>query len=350
MKILLAAPVNFDRITLFVSDFFVGLAHAAIKLGHQARLVQSTENMYNPFVLSGLSREFLTMRHYCKKLVDIPHDILLMRQLWQEVVEFEPDIVILHVLDTSYLQLLLPKIKSRGIKVLVWLGIHPSQVSKDVHSLLRSADYTLCYDRSYSDYYHALGIHNILNFPLGCNVGHFDSIEPDDSFKARHAVDVCFVGQFDRHRERYLRELSVFNLGIWSWNIDEFETPLRKFNRGAIYGDDLIRLYKSCKIVVNIHRSFEHRGGNYRLFEIPAAGAFQIVDDKPGLGEYFTIDKELVTFHDEHDLRDKVAHFLTNESERMSVATAGHERVMQDHALEHRVAYLLNSIKGANES
>lgn len=347
MKILLAAPVKFDRITLFVSDFFFGLAHASVKLGHQVRLVQTSENIYNPLVHDALCREFLTIRHYFKRLVDLPHDVLLMRQLWQEVTEFKPDVILLHVLDTSYLPLLVPRIKALGIKVLIWLGVHPSQVSKEVHSLLKTADYTLCYDRSYIDYYNnTLGIYNILIIPLGCDVESFDSIEPDDSFKARHAVDVCFVGQFDQHRERYLNALSQFDLGIWSWNIGGFDTPLRKFSRGAIFGDDLVRLYKSCKIVLNIHRSFEHRGGNYRLYEIPAAGAFQMVDEKPGISEYFAIGKELVTFHNEHDLRDKVAYFLKNESERISVASAGHKRVKSDHTLEQRMAYLLCSIEG----
>lgn len=347
MRILLAAPVRFDRITLFISDYFVGLANAAVKLGHQVRLVEISDYLCNPLVPAGFYQEFFTLWHHFKKLADLPHDVLLMKQLWQETIDFKPDILVLHVVDTSFLPLLLPKIRRLGIKVVVWLGVHPSKVSSGVHSLLKNADYTLCYDSSYREYYrNTLDFENVFILPLGCDVGRFDSIEPDHAFKSRHAVDVCFAGLFDVHREKYLMALRDFNLGIWSWNINEFDTPLKRFHRGNAYGEDLVRIYKSSKIVLNIHRNFENRGGNYRLFEIPSAGAFQLVDEKPGLHEYFTVGKEIVTFSDEHDLREKVAYFLANEQDRQQVARAGHERVGRDHTLVQRMDYLLRNIMG----
>lgn len=347
MKILLAAPVQFDRITLFISDYFTSLARAADKLGHQARLFATTESSSNPLIPRGLSREYQTLRRYLSQFVDFPHDMLLVRQLWREVVEFEPDVVLLHVIDTSYLARIVPKIRAMGIKVLVWLGVHPSQVSAGVHDLLRSADNTLYYDQSYRRHYEdVLGIDNLLLLPLGCDIDRFDAIGTEAKECCTDLVDVCFAGLFDSHREKYLMALREFNLGIWSWNIGDFNTPLKRFHRGHAFGDNLVRIYKSAKIVLNIHRSFERSGGNYRLFEIPASGAFQMVDDKPGLSKYFSVGKELVTFSDERDLRNKVAHYLENESERSAIASAGHERVRRDHTLVQRMEYLLRSIEG----
>ncbi len=346
MKILLAAPVQFDRITLFISDYFSGLARSLGKLGHVTRIVRTTENIYNPFVPNALINDYSVLRRYLKKLIDAPHDLLLMKQLLVEVEAFQPDLLLLHLFDTCYVSRIIPKIRAMGTKVFVWLGQHPSQVSSGIHDLLRVSDRTLYYDTSYQEYYErVLGIDNLCVLPLGCDVDHFDTIVPDSECQARNGVDVCFAGLFDSHREKYLMALSDFNLGIWSWNIGDFNTPLKIFHRGNAYGDDLVRIYKSAKIVLNIHRSFEQNGGNYRLFEIPATGAFQMVDDKPGLSKYFSVGKELVTFSDECDLRNKVAYFLENESERSAIASAGHERVRRDHTLVQRMDYLLRSIE-----
>ena len=347
MKILLAAPVSFDRITYFISDYFVGLAQALVKLGHEVRLVKTTENIYNPLIPKVFSNDFITFRRYLKSIVDAPHDLLLKRQLLREVLEFMPDILLFHVIDTGSIASVIPKIRSKGVKVFVWLGIHPSQVSCGVHDLLRKSDRTLYYDTSYKEYYESvLGIDNLFCLPLGCDLDHFDAIVPDEDFEIRNGVDVCFAGIFDTHREKYLLALQDFNLGVWSWNINDFDTPLKRFHRGNAHGDDLVRIYKSSKIVLNIHRSFERNGGNYRLFEIPSAGAFQMVDYKPGLSECFDLGKELVTFTDENDLRDKVAFFLANNSERKAIARAGHERVKRDHTLVHRMEYLIRSVEG----
>lgn len=347
MKILLAAPVSFDRITYFISDYFAGLARSLGKLGHVTRLVRTTENIYNPLVPDILSNEYRVLRRYLKMVVDAPHDLLLIKQLMGEVKAFKPDILFLHLYDTCYVSHVIPKIREMGTKVFVWLGQHPSQVSSGIHDLLRLADRTLYYDTSYQEYYEqVLGIDNLFVLPLGCDVDYFDAIALNSEFQRRNGVDVCFAGLFDSHREKYLMALREFNLGIWSWNIGDFNTPLKKFHRGNAYGDDLVRIYKSAKIVLNIHRSFEQNGGNYRLFEIPATGAFQMVDDKPGLSNYFSVGKELVTFSDERDLRNKVAHYLENESERSAIASAGHERVRRDHTLVQRMEYLLASIEG----
>ncbi len=182
-----------------------------------------------------------------------------------------------------------------------------------------------------------MGIHNLRTVPLGCDVDYYDSIEPDEEFRKENAVDVSFVGLFDEHREEYLGALSDFNLGIWSWNIGDYDTPLKKFHRGVAYGESLIKVFKSSKIVLNIHRDFEESGGNYRLFEIPACNALQMVDDKRDIGKYFEVGKEVVTFTSKDDLRRKVEYYLENSEKREEIARAGHDRVKKDHTLIDRM-------------
>lgn len=334
MKILFAAPVTFHKYTFFISQYVTGLAKAAKTLGHDVRLVQTTESIYDPIMWKFVENIFLEFRRRRKWLADIPHDSLLINQLYQEVRDYKPDLLFIHPLDTYYLPLIIDRIKQRGTIVITWLGVHPERISSGIQKLLKASNITLIYDSSYLDYYkNVLNMDNVRILPLGCDVDYYDSIEPDEEFRKENTVDVSFVGLFDEHREEYLGALSDFNLGIWSWNIGDYDTPLKKFHRGVAYGESLIKVFKSSKIVLNIHRDFEESGGNYRLFEIPACNAFQMVDDKRDIGRYFEVGKEVVTFTSKNDLRRKVEHYLQNPGEREQIAQAGYDRMKKDHML-----------------
>lgn len=343
MKILFAAPVTYHKYTFFISHYVTGLAKAAKTLGHEVRLVQTTENIYNPIMWKFVEDIFFEFRKRRKWLADFPHDLLLMYQIMREVKDFKPDMLFIHPLDTYYLPHIINKIKQRGTRVIVWLGVHPARVSNGIQRLAKKADITLIYDNSYSSYYeNELNMHHVRIVPLGCDVDYHESVNPDTEFVNKNGVDVCFVGLFDEHREKYLEVVSRYNLGIWSWNIVDHDTDLKKFYRGVVYGDDLIKVYKSSKIVLNIHRDFEISGGNYRLFEIPACRAFQIVDEKADITKYFEIGKEIVTFKNEYDLRGKVEYYLANPKEREEIAMAGYNRVKRDHTIIDRMKRIID--------
>jgi len=342
MRILFAAPITFDRITFFVSQYFVGLAKAAQQLGHEVQVVQTTENMYNPHLWKFMEKDFATFRKYFKPLTDAPHDILLAHQLRSEIRQFRPDILMMCLGDTFYLPFFIDRMKNSKVRVFVWLGLHPSLVSSGVHRFLRTADCTLIYDPAYISYYEQkLSINNTCIVPLGCDVSYYQSVSPDDKFKQENGTDVSFIGMFDKYRERFLMSLSEFNLGIWSWNIKDYSTPLLNFHRGTVFADDMIKVLKSSKIGLNIHRDFEISGGNYRLFEIPACGVMQLVDEKRDVGKYFEVGKEIVTFSGEDDLVEKVRYYLEHPDERDKIARAGFERVTKDHTLSQRMEIIL---------
>ena len=345
MRILFVAPVTFDRGTLFISQYVTGLARAAQALGHEVRLVQSTESMYNPKVWKFLAAEYRTARRYLRALVDLPHDLMLRGQIRREVDEFEPDVVFFHFLDTSYMDRAIPVFRKKGRRLIAWCGVHPAEVSIGVQRFLRALDLVLIYDASYISDFRRLGIDRLFVIPLGCDPARFDCIEPDEEYRAVNGVEVCFVGIFDEHRAKYLNMITNTALGIWSWNMQEYDTPLRRFYRGTIYGDELTRIYKSSKIVLNIHREFEKSGGNYRLFEIAACGSFQLVDDRKDIANYFDIGREVVTFASEQDLRDKVHYYLDHRDERIKIAHAGYERVKKDHTLLDRMRRIVHRLQ-----
>jgi len=340
MKILFAAPINFHEITIFVSQYFTGLAKAAKSQGHDVRLIQTTENMYNPILWKIIEKDFQILRYIFRRVIDLPHDFLLMRQIYNEVKLFKPDLVICCFIDSTYIHHVIRRIRVEGTKVFTWLGVHPSEVSNGIIQILRNSDKTLCYDPSYINYYDkSFNIDNISILPLGCDVEYYDSVAPDNDFHD-FGVDISFIGLLDNHRKKIIESLKHLNLGVWTWNDNEIDIQ-KNILKGKAHGKKLIKIFKSSKIVLNIHRNFENNGGNYRLFEIPACHAFQLVDDRKDIGKFFKVGKEVVTFKNNDDLVAKAKYFLENPKERIKIASNGYNRVRKDHTLNNRMRNLI---------
>ena len=92
---------------------------------------------------------------------------------------------------------------------------------------------------------------------------------------------------------------------------------------------------------MNIHHPQFRVGTSLRTFAIGAAGAFQLVDWRPGLERFFVPDEEIVTYQTADELRAKASYYLANESARQRIARAGHERVLREHTYAHRIAQIL---------
>jgi len=133
-----------------------------------------------------------------------------------------------------------------------------------------------------------------------------------------------------------LESLREFDLGIWSMH--EVPPSLRPFQRGSALGETMMQVLSSVKISVNIHGDFMRYGGNMRLFESAALGAFQIVDDRPGVHEWFRDGEHLVTFSDPADLREKVRYYLAHDEERQRIAAAARAHALAHHRYDQRLA------------
>jgi len=119
---------------------------------------------------------------------------------------------------------------------------------------------------------------------------------------------------------------------------------LRPYLRGRALGEQMLRILSAAKIAFNAHGDFVYYGGNMRLFELAAIGAFQIVDDLPGVREWFTPGENIITYSDEADLRDKVAHYLAHPEERARIAASARAHVAAHHTYDQRMARLMAEV------
>jgi spore maturation protein CgeB len=278
------------------------------------------------------------------------------QNLLRQARAFQPDIVWLVGDNTVVYAETLAQLKAEtGCTLIYASGTSPIVFS---HAIEREA--ARLYDLVLvNDYYHGmqwleLGARRMVCLPIA-------AIDPDFHHPvalpaaeyARYACDVGFVGTLVPHnlyseRVRALEALRDTDLDLGVWSVHEVPPTLRPFLRGAALGEQMFRVLNACKISLNIHGDFMRYGGNMRLFEAAAVGAFQLSDDRPGIATWFTPGEHLALFSDPADLRDKVAYYLAHPAEREQMAQAARAHVVAHHTYDQRlntVATLLAELR-----
>jgi len=117
--------------------------------------------------------------------------------------------------------------------------------------------------------------------------------------------------------------------------------PLARHVRArGVWGEALIRLYNTAKIVLNITNwdPALYRALNQRVFDVPATGAFLLTDYSPELEEHYRVGEEIVCYRDVEELRSKVQYYLAHDDELSAIARRGYERALTLPAIRDRMA------------
>lgn len=265
------------------------------------------------------------------------------QQLQEKVRQFQPDVLWMVGDNTVIYPETLERIKhDSGCRIIYATGTSPIVFSRPIERQAASLyDLVLV-----NDYYHGiqwleLGAPRMECLPISaCDPDFHRPYELTPEEQQQYCCDVAFVGtlipgNLYSRRVEALEALTEFDLGLWS--VHDAPASLKRFVRGQALGESMLRVLSAARITINSHGNFMRYGGNMRLFEAAGVGVLQMTDDLPGVREWFTIGENIVTYHDQADLRDKVAYYLAHESERTAVARQGREHVYQNHTYEQRV-------------
>lgn len=255
---------------------------------------------------------------------------------------FQPDIIWLSGDNREILPQTLSQLKrERDCKIIYVTGVSPIVFSHaNERAAARLYDLVLV-----NDYYHGmqwreLGAKHVECLPYVAIDPQFHYPQPKTDVPRDYLCDIGFVGtlvpgSLYSERAAALDSLRDFDLGIWSMH--EVPAALRQFQRGYALGQQMLRVLSSVKISLNAHGDFMRYGGNMRLFETAAIGTFQIVDDRPGVREWFRIGEHLVTYSDLDDLRAKVEYYLAHDEERQRIADKARAHVLAHHRYDQRL-------------
>lgn len=169
----------------------------------------------------------------------------------------------------------------------------------------------------------------------------------------RWGSPVSFVGAGYHNRQQLFATLSSLPFKIWGTEWPECRPFDRMVQEGGrrLAPDEYVKIFNATEININLHSSTERDGVdptgdfvNPRTFELAGAGAFQLVDERSLLTECFVPGKEIVTFKDGRELREKIEYYLARPEERRAIAEAGRARALQDHTYARRLEQMLSII------
>jgi spore maturation protein CgeB len=126
-----------------------------------------------------------------------------------------------------------------------------------------------------------------------------------------------------------------------AWPRSQLNPLLRPHMRPAFYGLRMLAAMRTSAVSLNIQPETNVHGGmNMRLFEGTGVGTCLLTDHKEDLSECFEPDREIVTYRNPEECREKAQWLLAHPKEREEIAAAGQRRCMRDHTRDMRAVEL----------
>jgi spore maturation protein CgeB len=205
----------------------------------------------------------------------------------------------------------------------------------------------------YPERVQAAGAGSAIYLPTGCDPLVHCPLGLTDEEKQRWGSDISFVGAGYNNRQQVFATLAQRDFKIWGteWpQMMPFSRLVQEKGR-RVDPSEYVKIFNASAINLNLHSSMERDGVepngdfvNPRTFELAAAGAFQLVDERTLLPEKFEIGNEMITFANRVELEQKIDYYLAHPEERKAIAERSRKRALTEHTYVHRVQEMLSHI------
>ena len=199
----------------------------------------------------------------------------------------------------------------------------------------------------------AAGAGEVHYLPTACDPLFHQPLNVSSEEKARWGSPISFVGAGYHNRQQIFASMAQYPFKIWGseWPTAKPFDRLVQDESRRVSPEEYIKVFNASDINLNLHSSSERDGVdpsgdfiNPRTFELAGCGAFQLCDERSLLPELFEVGKEIVTFSNIAELRQKIEYYRTRPEERAVVCEAARARVIKEHTYEHRLEQMLSTI------
>lgn len=189
----------------------------------------------------------------------------------------------------------------------------------------------------------------------GCDPDVHRPVTLTEEEKAEYAADISFAGAGYPNRNQLFAGLTDYDLKLWGVNWTGRDLQARVCRPEERFTPETFnKIVAATKINLNLHSSTAHPGVdpqcdaiNPRVFEIAAAGGFQLCDPCQGLASFFDFKTELPVYRDLAELRRLIDHYLAHPEDREAITQCARERALRDHTYVQRAEAMLNAILSA---
>ena len=247
----------------------------------------------------------------------------------------------------------LAELRSRGIITVLWF----------VEDYLRFTywkDFAKFYDFIFTiqkgdciDQIKQAGAGEVHYLPCAADPGIHMPLHLSPEEKARWGSPISFVGAGYHNRSQVFASMANMPFKIWGteWPGNRPFDKLVQEEGRRLTPEEYIKIFNATEINLNLHSSSERDGVdpfgdfvNPRTFELAAAGAFQLADERSLLSELFVPGEEIVTFSNTQDMKDKIGYYLAHPDERIKITAKARARIFREHTYQHRLDTMLSLI------
>ena len=251
----------------------------------------------------------------------------------------------------------LNELRSRGVVTVLWF-VEDYQRFTYWQQVAQHFDYVFCIQKDKCiSALRAAGAKEVHYMPVACEPNVHAQLVLSKEDIAKWGAEISFMGAGYHNRQQMFASLADMNLKIWGTEWPEGKPFDRMVQNNAhrLTPAEYVKIFNATKINLNLHSSSEKDGVdpfgdfvNPRTFELASCGAFQLVDKRTLLPELFDLGKELITFENASELKDKINYYLHNEPERKEIAKRSREKVLKQHTYQHRLKDMLSIIYARN--
>lgn len=157
---------------------------------------------------------------------------------------------------------------------------------------------------------------------------------------------MAYVVFRETRRYRVGRLTSLLDQPLAVFGIDDWKNylPPEVVHKPVAYFKETPSVYRSSAVTLSLATFQQETALNQRLFDVPLCNGFVLSDWQESLVEHFEPEQEVITFHSDEELKDKVRYYLSHPSAREQVSRKARDRVLAEHLMEHRVARMLERI------
>ena len=308
-------------------------------------------------VLQRMRLSEFSLSNWVKQLLKIWLGWQVGQCLIQEAVLFQPDVVLV-LKGEILLPSTLHALKHRtGAVIATWWVDSPLLFNDRYRWLVfpRCAplyDHCFIFDYAYFEPLRRMGAQQITFLPCAADPKLYHPETLASGERCHLESTVCLIGLFHPARGEIVENLlSQPGLAIWGPGWDKFfgkrqERLVHKIWRGiGLPPAEINKVYQTSAIAINTHHPQTQRGGlNSRAFEIPASGAFELMDYVNEMESLLLPGREVACFHSPAEVATLVRDLLGDPETRGRIARAGHECVLAEHTYRHRMQRVLASL------
>jgi spore maturation protein CgeB len=195
----------------------------------------------------------------------------------------------------------------------------------------------------------ALGVSHVVLAPFAYTPGLHVPVQPTAEEYERYKGDVAFIGSFvsppraDLFAEIVYRSPNV-KFNVWGGGWTKLSSPyyLRQPRRWRtwpklkkacynypLFNEQMSKAMNSNKIVLGLLNHNNRDLHTQRTLEIPACGAFMLMERTAEHLEMFEEGTEAEYFSSPDEAAAKIQYYLAHEEKRQSIAQAGHNRLLR---------------------